>query len=146
MGSPFLENLKNAVDKGEFNSEAAKKIIEIDKLADEKIDPDDLVQKRLEVSGVKTASITEEEAEVINAEYELKMQEIKERDLVLQQIKTLRDIDETIKLSIGDMKEFVQTLEESFDKENPNHADLFFEIQKMKNVYDPVLMEYKHKQ
>ena len=74
------------------------------------------------------------------------MQEIKEKDLVLQQIKTLQEIDETIKLSIMDMKDFVQTLEESFDKENPIHADIFTEIEKMKNIYDPVLMEYKHKQ
>jgi len=146
MATDFLENLKKAVDTGEFNSEAAKKIIDIDKLADEKIDPDDLVQKRLDESGLKAVRITEEEVEVINAEYEKKMQEIKEKDLVLQQIKTLQEIDETIKLSIHDMNDFVQTLEESFDKENPNHADLFLEIQKMKNVYDPVLMEYKHKQ
>ena len=30
MGNDFLKNLKDAVDSGEFNSEAAKKIIEID--------------------------------------------------------------------------------------------------------------------
>ena len=34
MASSFLENLKKSVDTGEFNSEAAKKIIEVDKLAD----------------------------------------------------------------------------------------------------------------
>jgi len=138
MGSPFLENLKNAVDKGEFNSEAAKKIIDIDKLADGKIDPDDLVQKRLEVSGVKSG-ITEEEAEIVNAEYELKMKEIKERDLVLQQIKTLQEIDETVMLSIQDMRDFVQTLEESFDKEKPSHADIFTEIENIKNKYSSII-------
>jgi phospholipid N-methyltransferase len=139
MASDFLDNLKKAVDTGEFNSEAAKKIIDIDKLADEKIDPDDLVQKRLDVSGVKTASITEEEVEVINAEYEKKMQEIKEKDLVLQQIKTLQEIDETVMLSIQDMRDFVQTLEESFDKENHIHADMFTEIEKIKNKYNSII-------
>jgi hypothetical protein len=143
MASPFLENLKNAVDKGDFNSEAAKKIKAVDELADTKIDSEEKIDERLKIAGVKTVS--EEEAEVINAEYEIKMQEIKEKDLVLKQIKTLQEIDETIKLSVGDLKDFIQTLEESFDKENPLHAELFTEIEKMKNIYDPVLMEYKHK-
>ena len=33
----FLENLKKAADTGEFNSEAAKKILEINELADKKL-------------------------------------------------------------------------------------------------------------
>jgi hypothetical protein len=137
--SPFLENLKKAVDTGDFNSEAAKKIKAVDELADQKIDPEELVTKRLEASGIKTASVTEEEAEVINAEYELKMKEIKEKDLVLQQIKTLQEIDETVMLSIQDMRDFVQTLEESFDKENPIHADIFTEIGNIKNKYSSII-------
>ena len=143
MASPFLENLKNAVDKGDFNSEAAKKIKAVDELADTKIDSEEKIDERLKIAGIKT--VTEEEAEVINADYEVKMQEIKQKDLVLKQIKILQEIDETIKLSVGDLKDFILTLEESFDKENPLHAELFTEIEKMKNIYDPVLMEYKPK-
>jgi hypothetical protein len=137
MASPFLENLKNAVDKGEFNSEAAKKINAIDELADGKIDSEEKVEERLKTAGIKT--VTEEEAEVINAEYEKKMLEIKERDLVLQQIKTLQEIDETVMLSVMDMRDFIQTLEESFDKENPIHVDIFTEIEKIKNKYSSII-------
>ena len=67
--SSFLEKLKKAVDTGEFNSEAAKKIIEIDKLADEKlstmtkpnisIDDSDLsksINDRVKKAGIKTVS------------------------------------------------------------------------------------------
>jgi hypothetical protein len=143
MASPFLENLKNAVDKGDFNSEAAKKIKAVDELADTKIDSKEKIDERLKVAGIKI--VTEEEAEVINADYEVKMQEIKQKDLVLKQIRILQEIDETIKLSVGDLKDFIQTLEESFDKKNPLHAELFIEIEKMKNIYDPVLIEYKPK-
>ena len=32
--NPYLESLKKAVETGDFNSEAAKKIIQIDKNAD----------------------------------------------------------------------------------------------------------------
>ena len=145
MASPFLENLKNAVDKGEFNSEAAKKIKAVDELADKKLEEvgsneeqlSDNIYKRAKEGGVKT--VTEEEAEVINAEYEIEMQKIKERDLVLQQIKTLQEIDETVMLSIQDMRDFVQTLEESFDKENPIHADIFTEIGNIKNKYSSII-------
>jgi hypothetical protein len=137
MATPFLENLKNAVDKGEFNSEAAKKIKAIDELADDKIDSEEKVEERLKIAGIKT--VTEEEAVVINAEYEKKMQEIKEKDLVLQQIKTLQEIDETVMLSVMDMRDFIQTLEESFDKENPIHVDIFTEIEKIKNKYSSII-------
>jgi hypothetical protein len=137
MASPFLENLKNAVDKGDFNSEAAKKIKAVDELADTKVGSEEKIDERLKAAGVKT--VTEEEAEVINAEYEIKMQEIKEKDLVLKQIKTLQEIDETVMLSIGDMKDFIQTLEESFDKENPIHKDIFTEIESIKNKYSSII-------
>jgi hypothetical protein len=137
MATDFLDNLKKAVDTGEFNSEAAKKIKAIDELADTKVDADEKITERLKQAGIKI--VTEEEAEVINAEYEIKMQEIKERDLVLQQIKTLQEIDETVMLSVQDMRDFIQTLEESFDKEKPIHADIFTEIEKIKNKYSSII-------
>ena len=82
--STFLENLKKSVETGEFNSEAAKKIIEIDKLAEEKIksltktgqsiEDSDLaksVDDRIKEAGVKI--ISEEEALELNSQYEKKM-------------------------------------------------------------------------
>ena len=77
----FLKNLKDAVETGNFNSEAAKKINEIVELADGKIiektveELEDAVEQRVEDSGVK--SIPEEELEdvksVVMTEYEEKM-------------------------------------------------------------------------
>lgn len=142
MASKFLDDLKNAVEKGDFNSEAAKKINDIDKLADEKKGSTPTLDKIYD--DVNTGKIvvnkpTDEEVEVINAEYEKTMKEIKEKDLVLQQIKTLQEIDETIMLSVGDMRDFVQTLDESFDKDNPLHKDLFAEMERIKNKYSSII-------
>jgi len=136
--SPFLENLKKSVDTGEFNSEAAKKINEIDKLADI-VAPTGAanLEKRLENVGVKT--VTEEEATIINSDYEEKMKEIQEKDLALQQIAILRDIDETVMLSVYDMRDFINTLEETFDKTKSLNSELFIEIEKIKNKYISII-------
>ena len=151
--NPFLENLKNSVDKGEFNSEAAKKIIEITKLAETKVpvggfkSEEDLkglqnsINKRVQESGVK--SVSEEEALKLNSEYEKKMSEIKEQDVVNQQVVTLVDIEDMVKLSIGDMLSFVTELEEKFKKEieekKLSHVNLIAKIEEIKNKYKTIL-------
>jgi len=149
MASDFLDKLKKAVDTGEFNSEAAKKIIEIDDLANEKmrglvsnnvngtIESSNItksIDERLENAGIKT--VTEEEAAIINSDFDKKMLEIKENDLALQQIKTLIEIDDMIILSISDMHEFIQTIEDSFDKTKSVNVELFKEIERVKIKYN----------
>jgi len=147
----FLDNLKNAVDKGEFNSEAAKKILEINALADSKIpkggikserDLEDLektVNDRLEKAGVRT--VTEEEAASLNSEYEKKMEEIRLADaeikrkadlmnLVDNQLKTLVEIEEMVKASVVDMLSFCEELEDSFEKELDGEDPMFAELSK----------------
>lgn len=150
MESDFLKNLKNAVEKGEFNSEAAKKIIEINKLADEKlrtltkpnqkIEDSELsksVEARLQAVGTKT--VTEEEATALNSDYEKKMQEIKDKDaenkriadlteLVDKQISTLLEIEDMVQQSVGDMVLFIEELESKFSKEFQENNPIFVEL------------------
>jgi len=126
-GSNFLDNLKNAVDKGEFNSEAAKKIIEIDKLADEKKNSFGLTQDRLEKSGFAEA-VSEEEAIVLNSEYEKEMEKIKKQDAVNKQLATLIEIENMVKASIDDMSSFVDELEQKFEKEFKEGDQMFAKL------------------
>jgi len=137
--SDFLENLKKAVEVGEFNSEAAKKITEIDKLADTVTvgEAARSLNKKVEDSGVKT--VTEEEAKKANTEYELKMQALREQELVMQQVATLKDIDHAVMLTIGDMFDFVKTLDEAFDKAKPEHLSIFAEIERIKSKYSSII-------
>jgi hypothetical protein len=140
MASPFLENLKKSVDEGDFNSEAAKKIIEVDKLASEKNGSTPALDAIFDnIDGIPFKPITEEEALELNSAYEKEMQEIRDKDLVLQQIATLRDIEETVRLSVMDMKDFIQTLEVSFDKIRPVNAELFAEIEQIKTKYNSII-------
>lgn len=151
--NPFLENLKKSVDAGEFNSEAAKKIIEITKLAETKIpsggfkSEEDLkelqksIDKRVEESGVK--SVSEEEALELNSEYEKQMEIIKKRDAINQQLVTLVDIEDMVKLSIKDMLSYVTELEDKFKKEietvDPAFKDLAARLEELKNKYSTII-------
>jgi hypothetical protein len=78
------------------------------------------------------------------------MDKIKKQDAINKQVATLLDIEDMVKLSIGDMLTFVSELEEKFAKDleekNPLFADLSFAIEKIKNVYEPTLLEYVHKE
>lgn len=140
MASPFLEGLKKSVESGDFNSEAAKKIIEIDKLAEAPLVPHaytDALTKATESGAIKTVS--EEEAAVLSSDFEKSMEDIKEKDLALKQIAILQEIDETLMLSLYDMRDFVTTIEGSFDKTKPVNAELFDAVEKIKNKYSSLI-------
>ena len=145
MTSSFLENLKKSVDNGEFNSEAAKKIIEIDKLADEKKNALDLVQDRLEKSGY-AKSVTEEEVTALNSQYEIEMEAIKKKDeenkkiaemhnIADNSLRTLLEIEDMVKASIIDMFSYVDELNSEFGNEFKNENLIFGELsQKLKQI------------
>jgi len=145
MTSSFLENLKKSVDNGEFNSEAAKKIIEIDKLADEKKNALDLVQDRLEKSGY-AKSVTEEEVTALNSQYEIEMEAIKKKDeenkkiaemhnIADNSLRTLLEIEDMVNASIIDMFSYVDELNSKFGNEFKNENLIFGELsQKLKQI------------
>ena len=141
MSSEFLNNLKKAVEVGEFNSEAAKKINEISKLAEvmtggKPVDVKALEEKinnRLETSGIKT--VDKETTEKAKADYDKEMEEIREKDSTLQQIQALNEVEELVTQSLTDLKEYIVALEANFDKTNLNYSELFVEIDKAKAKY-----------
>jgi hypothetical protein len=137
MGKEFLENLKKAVEEGEFNSEAAKKINEVDKLADEKKDAAKLVDERLAAAGIK--NISEEDGIILSSDYEKKMELIKQQDTINKQLATLIEIEDMTKITISDMISFAQELEDKFAKEfeaeDPMYAELSQKIEQIQLTY-----------
>jgi hypothetical protein len=133
MASDFLKNLQNAVETGEFNSEAAKKINEID----EKAKTVENVQEK--VMKAEAEYIPEEEA-LKSAEYEQEMEKIKMQDAVNKQLATLIEIEDMVKLSISDMISFANELKEKFGAEfeakNPMFADLLSKINEINMRYN----------
>lgn len=152
--SEFLDNLKKAANDGEFNSEAAKKIVEINKLADTKINKGtqeelnslkESLEKRLEDSGETkmSAAVTEEEALELNSEYERKMEAIKKQDTVNAQLATLIEIEDMVKASVEDMFSFTEELEIRFEKEFKTEetmfGDLYQKIEELKMKYKSII-------
>ena len=155
MATSFLDNLKNAVDNGDFNSEAARKLIEIGNLADTKFIPktnEQLLEKlntvKEKLVGDNAVTVTEEEAAAINAEYEAYMEDVKKRDAVNVQLATLVEIEDMVKLSVVDMLTFIDELEEKFPDElgneepaipnsipNPMFVELIKKIEEVKTKY-----------
>ena len=148
--SDFLENLKKAADEGEFNSEAAKKILEINELADKKIGeatPADLekIQESLEKRQGEelVAPVSEEKVLEVNTEYEKKMAQLKKLDAVNAQLAILIEIEDMVKLSIGDMFGFTDELEAKFEKEfeteDPMFGDLSQKIEEIKSKFKSII-------
>ena len=148
--SDFLDNLKNGVNEGNFNSDAAKKILEINKLADSKLGNGtaeelekiiESIDKRVELSendeNVKLK--TEEEIIEINSEYETKMNVMKKQDMINYQLATLIEIDDIIDRNIADMFDLIKNLENKFESElkdnDPMILDLNEMIKKLKTKY-----------
>lgn len=136
--SDFLKNLKNAVETGEFNSDAAKRINEINNLAETKTasESEQALNKRLESAGIKI--LTDDDVE-LNSQYEQKMEEIKKQDNVNKMLATLIDIEDMVKASIDDMLSHISELEDVYGKEfeieNPIFGDLSLKIEEIKNKY-----------
>lgn len=151
--SDFLENLKKAADSGEFNSEAAKKILEINQLVDSKIgngSPEDIerlkagLEKRVEESDVNEKKVvSEEEVLELNSQYEKKMENINKQDAVNKQLATLIEIEDMMKASIIDMFSFIDELEIKFEKEfeddDPMFADLSQKIDEISSKYGSII-------
>lgn len=144
MGS-FLENLKKDLEAGDFNSEAARKINEIDKLANTKKDADTLIDKRLKEAGTKI--VTEEEAVELNSKYEIKLEEIKKQDTVNKALVFLIEIEDAVKASIEDMMTCVNDLEQEYEKEFEEEKSIFGElyqkIEDIKSKYNPIINNLK---
>jgi len=149
--SEFLENLKKAADEGEFNSEAAKKILEVHDLAEQKLKGKDVVE---ELENIKSSlearqdeaveageikAVSEEKVAEAYTEYEKKMAQFKKLDMINAQLATLTEIEDMVKLSIDDMFGFVESLEEKFEKElegeDPLFGELYLKIESIKSKY-----------
>lgn len=135
--SNFLDNLNSAVNEGEFNSNAAKKILDITKHTDENFsnnlnaDEVDALQEaiteRLE-DEVVSEPVNEKIALEANTEYELKMAQFKKQDAANKQLATLIEIEDMVELSISDMFIFIESCNEAFDKELAANDPMFMEL------------------
>jgi len=116
----FLKNLKDAVDNGEFNSEAANKINEIHATADgfsktntvEELT--DKVNRRTDVSAVDGVVDVENIPE-INSNYDERMKDIIKRDKHLAMLSDIVDLHHKIEADVDRIGELISTAKEQID-------------------------------
>jgi len=143
----FLDNLKQSLDKGEFNSEAAKTINQLDELANGALHRakqgsggiEQNLQTEIKKHNMAAPPVTKAEAEEANRIAEAQMEAVKENNAVLKVIATLLNIEEMVYESVKDMTYHIYEIEDRFDIENPAHKEIFVAVNKIKEKYGSLI-------
>jgi len=131
----FLKNLKDALDSGDFNSDAAKKIGEINKMADEiNINlSNDEISDKLNKFGVK--NIDENDIKM-NEIFDETIKDIKKDDLFNKIIANLLNINKSIENIINnELIPYLKNIENEYNEEIKNNQNLNSLIIKIKEKY-----------
>ena len=131
----FLKNLKDALDSGDFNSDAAIKIGEINKMADEiNINlSNDEISDKLNKFGVK--NIDENDIKM-NEIFDETIKDIKKDDLFNKIIANLLNINKSIENIINnELIPYLKNIENEYNEEIKNNQNLNSLIIKIKEKY-----------
>lgn len=137
----FLDDLKNALDNGEFNSKAAEKINVLVQMADSKTDLNELkenYEERYKLDSSKIEDISEFEMVEKKTEYEIKMKELKEIDIINSEIALLMDIEYMVQQTIDDMLNHINEIKTKHSENleaNTKYTQLANEIKRIEDKY-----------
>lgn len=137
----FLDDLKNALDNGEFNSKAAEKINVLVQMADSKTDLNELkenYEERYKLDSSKIEDISEFEMVEKKTEYEIKMKELKEIDMINSEIALLMDIEYMVQQTIDDMLNHINEIKTKYSENleaNTKYTQLANEIKRIEDKY-----------
>lgn len=135
----FLDELKKAVDEGNFNSEAAKKINKIDDLANKKQkkssnkDLMDSINEKIDKSGTKT--VNDDEISEINSNYQKIMEQRSKEEKIFAIIATLDNIDNEIQNKIKDLHKLIVEQKDKFNENDKGYDKLQNKIEELNNKY-----------
>ena len=141
--SDILKNLQDALETGDFNSDAAKKIKEIDERADdfatmkttEQME-DSLIGKAVEEGGIKTGEdVDKEKVAELNSEYEKKMEERAKEEVIYAIIAGLMNLDEELEEKLYGLGVYIRNLREEY-MGNPLNDALFKKLDELEEKYD----------
>lgn len=139
----FLENLRNAVESGEFNSDAAKRINEIALGADKiKINSEEDL-KELETklkSSVPVKELTDEEKKQLSLENEKYEEQIKEENKINSLIASIMNQDDSIMLMIEEHVNQLTTIEESYIGDKEKYQNILDIINKFRSKYSNLVV------
>jgi hypothetical protein len=127
--SKFLENLKNAVETGEFNSDAAKRINEINDLANKKIGEGYLNDKDINLDSAVEYTESEDAIE--------KLKELKLQDEINNEVANLHNLENNLLDSFREFRDTLVLVEEKYKDhlEDLKYSDLFSKIEELKSKF-----------
>lgn len=134
----FLDNLKESLETGNFNSEAAKKINAVDDLADDvkrekTIDEmEDSIMDKATEGGVKT--VDSEDIGKIQSEYEEKMKARAAEEIFLADIARLMNRDEEIDKIKEELREDIFKAMDAYPKSD-EYQDIYTMIDHLVEKY-----------
>lgn len=138
MGN-FINDLKKAVESGEFNSDAAKKINTINEYAEKlsgTIDCEKAVEKRLDNAGIRT--VTDKDNAILETDFDNQLKILRREELKTKELVMLMDIENAVELTIGDMLSHIQGLKKAFADEfteNSENSDLVKKVNEIELKY-----------
>jgi chromosome segregation ATPase len=142
--SDFLNNLKESLDNGDFNSEGAANINKISELAESKMGRLDAIRERLEVINSKIAPVEKVVADAQNAAYADEIKKLEAADAVLAKLAQAFQLDEdltneieaidaakiSVKTLTKDLLVFIETLTSDLEGVGAEYKESIAEIKK----------------
>jgi len=138
--SEFINNLKRAVEEGDFNSDAAKKINEIDKEANNikknksKDDIEKSINNRIKDSNAKT--VDKDKIAELNSKYENEMQNRAKEEKIYATIATLDNLEYAIDKAFDELKSFIIQQKTKYDSNDESCKELYEKMDKLINKYN----------
>lgn len=135
----FLKTLKDSLDNGEFNSDAAKKINDITKKADEMVKSKSVeeinksIKEKTSTVGVK--NIDKDQLEDLNSQYEEKMSERAKEEVILATFATLENLERVADETISNINKLIGDIKQDYNESEEKSKLLFEKINDLQNKY-----------
>jgi len=135
----FLDNLEDSLKKGDFNSEAAKKIKDVSDLAEMKAsgttteELEKKVEGRYKKSEIK--KVDEKTVDDLNEEYKKIMEDKAHEEKILSLHATLINQDKLIDDELFNLVDLIKRIKENYKPTDKNCKDLFIKVKTIEDKY-----------
>lgn len=129
----FLDNLKDVLDNGKFNSQAAIHLNKIHEAA-ENVDARE-VEEKLKKSYEDVKPVGEEEAEEMNKVYEDKISKLRELDEINKALVSLINLEANVNDALEILKNETNAIDTEFIIDAPQYDDLYAKIKEIKKHF-----------
>jgi len=133
--SKFLDGLKTALDKGEFNSEAAAHLTEIHRAAENVNAREAGANQAKNIEANPAKPVSENEAKEKNEMYENKISKLKELDGINRALVVLINLEADVEEAKTILEDEISSLTGEFIKDKPQYDELKEKVASIKKHF-----------